>query len=81
MKGLPQKGSSTLMPCGLVLSMNDHQGSCWVLIVATRTHRQLSATSGSSAPRSHRHKAVLSHARRAASVLMDGLAEQNTPQL
>lgn len=43
MKGLPQKGSSTLMPCGLVLSMNDHQGSCWVLIVATRTHRQLSA--------------------------------------
>ena len=31
------------MPCGLVLGMNDHQESCWVLIVVTHTHRQLSA--------------------------------------
>ena len=60
MKGLRQKDSSTLMPRGLVLGMNDHQGSCWVLIVVTRTHRQLAATCGSSAPRSHRHQAVLS---------------------
>jgi hypothetical protein len=36
MKKLRQKGSSTLMPCGLVLGMNDHQESCWVLIVLTR---------------------------------------------
>ncbi len=60
MKALRQKGSSTLMPRGLVLGMNDHQGSCWVLIVVTRTHRQLAAKCGTSAPRSHRHKAVLS---------------------
>ena len=60
MKGLQQKGSSTLMPLGLVLGMNDHQGSYWVLIVVTRTHRPLVATSGSSAPRSPRRKAILS---------------------
>ena len=44
LKGLRQKGSSTLMPCGLVWGMNDHQGSCWVLIVVTHTHRPLAAT-------------------------------------
>ena len=31
------------MPCGLVWGMNDHQGSCWVLIVVTGTHRPPSA--------------------------------------
>ena len=45
---------------GLVLGMNDNRGSCWALILVTRLHRQHSARSGSSAPRSHRHKAVLS---------------------
>ena len=58
LKGLRQKGSSTLMTRSLVWGMNDHQGLCWVLIVVTHTHRPLAATSGSSAPRSHRRKAV-----------------------
>lgn len=41
LKGLRQKGSSMLMPRRLVLGMNDHQGSYWVLIVDTSTHRPL----------------------------------------
>ena len=40
--------------------MNDHQGSWWVLIVVTHTHRLLAAKSGRSASRPHYHKAVLS---------------------
>ena len=48
------------MPRSLVWGMNNHQGSDWVLIVVTRTHRQLSAKCGRSWLRSHRHKAVLS---------------------
>ncbi len=48
--GLRQKGSSMLMSRSVVWGMNDHHGSDWVLIVVTRTHRPLSATSGSSAP-------------------------------
>ena len=46
LKGLRQKGSSTLMPRSLVWGMNDHQGSWWVLIVVTRTHCPLAARSG-----------------------------------
>lgn len=42
--------------------MNDQQGSYWVVIVVPSTHRPLAATSGRSAPRSHRHQAVLSPA-------------------
>ena len=49
------------MPRSLVLGMNDHQGSYWVLIVVTSTHRPLAARNGGLATRSHRHKAVLSH--------------------
>lgn len=48
------------MPRSLVLGMNDHQGLYWVLIVVTLTHRPLAAKCGSSIPRSHRHKVVLS---------------------
>lgn len=48
------------MPRGLVWGMNDHQGSWWVLIVVTHTHRLLAAKSGRSASRPHYHKAVLS---------------------
>ncbi len=44
MKKLRQKSSSTLMPCALVWGMNDHQESCWVLNVVTRTHCPLAAT-------------------------------------
>jgi hypothetical protein len=50
------------MPRSLVLGMNDHQGLYWVLIVVTRTHRPLAANCGSSAPKSHRLKAVLTPA-------------------
>lgn len=60
MKKLRQKSSSTLMPCALVWGMNDHQESCWVLNVVTRTHCPLPARSGSSATRSPRHKADFS---------------------
>lgn len=58
-KGLRQKGSSTLMPRSLVLGMNDHQGSYWVLIVVTSTHRPLPATLRQSLSQSTRRKAAV----------------------
>ena len=50
------------MSRSLVWGMNDYQGSYWVLIVVTHTHRPLAARSGSSAVRLYRNKAALSSA-------------------
>ena len=47
------------MPRSLVWGMNDHQGSWWVLIVVTRTHRQLAATFRQSLRQAPRRKAAV----------------------